>query len=183
MLASRPSLPLPRLPALTLAALGLAVAWSSCFRLNLSASLPTGLYFLIPNILSRPLERGDLVLVCPPPNITATAHTRGYAGFGLCPGFVPEILKPIGALPGDAVAVRDGFVWVNHSRVPSALVLPRDSRNRPLAPFSLDELEVPAGSVFLLSTHSPRSWDSRYFGPVPLARVRARAVPLWRFGR
>jgi conjugative transfer signal peptidase TraF len=183
MLAGRPSLPLPRLPALTLGALGLAVAWSSCFRLNLSPSLPSGLYFLIPAVLSPPLERGDLVLVCPPAAVTATAHSRGYAGFGLCPGLVPEVLKPIGALPGDAVAVRDGFVWVNHSRVPGALVLSRDSRDRPLAPFSQDELEVPVESVFLLSTHSPRSWDSRYYGPVPLAAVRARAIPLWRFGR
>jgi conjugative transfer signal peptidase TraF len=183
MLASRPSLPLPRLSALALAALGLAATWSSCFRLNLSASLPNGVYFLIPAARSRPLERGDLVLVCPPAAITVTAHARGYAGFGLCPGFVPEVLKPIGALPGDRVAIRDGFVWVNHFRVPGALVLSRDSRARSLAPFSPEELEVPADSVFLLSTHSPRSWDSRYYGPVPLARVRARALPLWRFGR
>jgi type IV secretory pathway protease TraF len=68
---------------------------------------------------------------------------------------------------------------VNGARVPGALVLAQDSLGRPLAPFSNSELEVPADSVFLLSTHSPRSWDSRYFGPIPLAHVRARAVLLW----
>jgi|CXWL01.1.fsa_nt_gi conjugative transfer signal peptidase TraF len=180
MLARRPIF-LPLLKSLVIASLAIATTWTSCFRLNLSPSLPPGVYFLIPAFLSRPVERGDFALVCPPTAVAATAHARGYVGFGLCPGFVPEVLKPIGALPGDRLAIRDGFVWINGSRIPTALVLTRDSLGRPLTPFSALELEVPADSVFLLSSHSPRSWDSRYYGPVPLASVRARAVPLWRF--
>lgn len=166
---------------LALAALATGAGWASCFRLNLSASSPAGVYFLIPIQLSRPLERGDLVLACPPPPVTEIGRARGYFRFGLCPGFVPELLKPVGALPGDRVAVQDGLLVFNRQPVPGALVLPRDSRGRPLTPFSPVELEVPGDSVFLLSTHAQRSWDSRYFGPVPLAAVRARAIPLWRF--
>jgi conjugative transfer signal peptidase TraF len=164
---------------LTVVALSIAVPWAACFRLNLSPSLPAGVYFLVPSVVSRPLERGDLALVCPPSVIATVARARGYFGFGLCPGFVPELLKPVGALSGDRVAVQDHFVEVNGARVPGALVLTQDSLGRPLAPFSDFELEVPADSVFLLSPHSPRSWDSRYYGPVPLAHVRARAVLLW----
>jgi conjugative transfer signal peptidase TraF len=166
---------------LALAALAIAIAWAWCFRLNLSASLPAGFYLLVPIHLSRPLERGDLVLACPPPSVTEIGRARGYLGFGLCPGFVPELLKPVGGLPGDRVGVRDAFVVVNHRPVPGALVFAQDSLGRPLTPCSYLEFEVPADSVFLLSTHSPRSWDSRYFGPVPLSSVRARAIPLWRF--
>lgn len=166
---------------LALAGLAIGAGWASCFRLNLSASAPAGVYFLIPIQLSRPLERGDLVLACPPRPVAKIGRAHGYLHFGLCPGLVPELLKPVGALPGDRVAVRDAFVVVNRQPVPSALVLARDSRGRPLTPFSPVELEVPPDSLFLLSTHSPLSWDSRYFGPVPLAAVRARAIPLWRF--
>jgi conjugative transfer signal peptidase TraF len=168
---------------LGLASLAATVVWACCLRLNLSASLPSCLYFLIPITLSRPLERGDLVLLCPPAAVAALGRARGYLGFGLCPGFVPELLKPVGAVPGDRVAAKRGFVVVNGQPVPGALVLPKDSLGRPLSPFSDSDVEVPADSVFLLSTHSPRSWDSRYFGPVPLGSVRARAIPLWRFGR
>jgi conjugative transfer signal peptidase TraF len=168
---------------LGLASLAAAVVWACFLRLNLSASLPSGLYFLIPITLSRPLERGDLVVACPPASVASFGRARGFLGFGLCPGGVPELLKPVGALPGDRVAVRGGFLVVNGCPVAGALVLPEDSRGRPLSPFSNSDLEVPADSVFLLSTHSPRSWDSRYFGPVPLGSVRARAIPLWKFGR
>ncbi|MDX1997599.1 MAG: conjugative transfer signal peptidase TraF [Thermoanaerobaculia bacterium] len=166
---------------LTLAALAIGAGWASCFRLNLSASSPAGVYFLIPVQLSRPLERGDLVLACPPRPVAKIGRAHGYLHFGLCPGLVPELLKPVEAVPGDRVAVQNFFVVINQQPVPGALLLPRDSGGRPLTPFSPHELEVPADSLFLLSTHSPRSWDSRYFGPVPLAAVRARAVPLWRF--
>ncbi|MDX1999729.1 MAG: conjugative transfer signal peptidase TraF [Thermoanaerobaculia bacterium] len=172
-----------RLAPLVGLALATAAIWLSCFRLNLSPSLPSGLYFLVPAFFSRPLERGDLALACPPAGVAAVAHARDYSGFGLCPGFVPEILKPVGALPGDRVAVRNGFVWIDGARAPAALVLDHDSLGRPLTPFSLLESEVPADSIFLLSTHSPRSWDSRNYGPVPFVAIRARAVPLWRFGR
>lgn len=174
--------PRPLLLPLALLALALAVGWGGLLRLNLSPSLPSGVYLLIPAPFFRPLVRGDLVLLCPPPPVASEAHTRGYAGFGLCRGWVPEIVKPVGALPGDRVAIHNGFVWINGSRAPAALVLAHDSLGRPLTPFSRSELEVPPDSVFLLSTHSPRSWDSRYYGPIPRAAVRARAIPLWRFG-
>jgi hypothetical protein len=36
-----------------------------------------------------------------------------------------------------------------------------------------------AQEVFLLSSYSPFSFDSRYFGPVERASVMGRAVPLW----
>jgi type IV secretory pathway protease TraF len=45
---------------------------------------------------------------------------------------------------------------------------------------------IPAGSyrvgpedVWLLSSHDPRSFDSRYFGAVPVANVLGIAHPLW----
>jgi type IV secretory pathway protease TraF len=38
---------------------------------------------------------------------------------------------------------------------------------------------VPAGQVFLLSNFHPRSWDSRYFGYLPLSAVRGTVQEVW----
>jgi type IV secretory pathway protease TraF len=42
--------------------------------------------------------------------------------------------------------------------------------------------QVPPGEIWTVSSYSPESFDSRYFGPVPLANVRGRARPLLVFG-
>ena len=39
-------------------------------------------------------------------------------------------------------------------------------------------LVVPEGTVFLAS-QTPKSLDSRYFGPVPMTQLRATAHPVW----
>ncbi|MEF9600842.1 S26 family signal peptidase, partial [Paracoccus sp. PXZ] len=38
---------------------------------------------------------------------------------------------------------------------------------------------VGADEVFLMNRESGNSLDGRYFGPLPLASVTARIVPLW----
>jgi type IV secretory pathway protease TraF len=40
---------------------------------------------------------------------------------------------------------------------------------------------IPPGEVWLVSTFSPRSWDSRYFGPVPASAIVSALTPLWVF--
>jgi type IV secretory pathway protease TraF len=64
-------------------------------------------------------------------------------------------------------------------------VLLRDSRRmasdelgRPLHAMPSGSYVVGDGEVWILSGHDPRSYDSRYFGPVPTANIRGRAVPL-----
>jgi type IV secretory pathway protease TraF len=38
---------------------------------------------------------------------------------------------------------------------------------------------VPGDTVWLLSAHDPRSFDSRYFGAVPVASIQGIAHPIW----
>jgi len=40
---------------------------------------------------------------------------------------------------------------------------------------------VPDGMVWLLSDSAPDSYDSRYFGPLPLPTIQAVVRPLWVF--
>lgn len=53
-----------------------------------------------------------------------------------------------------------------------------DGRGRPLAPWSGCR-PLAHGEVFLLASHSPASFDSRYFGPVQREAILGEALPLW----
>jgi conjugative transfer signal peptidase TraF len=88
-------------------------------------------------------------------------------------------VKPIAATAGDLVVVSTAGVTVNGQPVRDTAPLAHDSADRPLTPFPAGTYRVPPGQVWLLSGHDPRSFDSRYFGPVPAANVQGVARPVW----
>jgi type IV secretory pathway protease TraF len=71
-------------------------------RLNLTASMPPGIYAVV----EAPLERGAMVLACLPPLASAFAEARGFIPRGSCSDGRAPVGKMIGALPGDTVDVR-----------------------------------------------------------------------------
>jgi type IV secretory pathway protease TraF len=68
---------------------------------------------------------------------------------------------------------------VNGEPVADTAQLDEDSDGRPLRPIPAGVYSVPAGAVWLLSGHDPRSFDSRYFGAVPTANIQGIARPVW----
>src|SRR5881296_3871198 len=83
-------------------------------RLNLTGSLPVGLYVAAGG---TPV-RGALVLVCLPPEVAAFASARGYVPRGgACPGGVLLIGKPVLAIAGDTVTVTPTGLLVNGAPV------------------------------------------------------------------
>ena len=133
---------------------------------NASASAPVGLY----RVTVAPAERGALLLVRPPPDVAALAAERAY----LPPG-VP-LIKRIAAVAGDhACAI--GSAVVLHT-VTVIRRFEADAAGRPLPRWGGCR-RLSDGEVFLLMAGAPDSFDSRYFGPVPLASVMGRLVPLW----
>jgi len=137
------------------------------FVWNLSASLPRGLYRLD---RSAPPTRGAVVTFAPPPAVAAMIVARRY----LPPAV--SLMKVVVALPGDLVCVDDDGLFVSGKRV--AAIALQDSAGRPLDPFRFCEA-LPHDVAFVV-TGSPLSFDSRYFGPVPLASLTV-AVPAWTF--
>jgi signal peptidase I len=103
------------------------------------------------------------------------------------------LIKRVVALPGDTVALaekrllRDGLQvaepWVKHvdPRVwPNVPSTPPSRRSRD----TMAALQVPAGHVFCLGDNRDESLDSRFFGPVPMATIRGRALLIyWSFER
>jgi type IV secretory pathway protease TraF len=53
-----------------------------------------------------------------------------------------------------------------------------DSHGRLLAHVASGAHRVGSGEVWLFGFNNARSWDARYFGPVPLANVRGALEPL-----
>jgi type IV secretory pathway protease TraF len=59
--------------------------------------------------------------------------------------------------------------------------LRQDSDGRPLMRVPDGRYVVHRGEVWIVSTFSPRSWDSRYFGPVPTSAIVSALSPVWVF--
>lgn len=161
--------------ALSAMALGtLLVSVSGAVRLNTTDSVPIGFYRVRQGM---PVRRGTLALVCLPEALEHVALGRGYLGPGDCPGSAEPVLKPVAAVAGDVVEVSAAGVSVNGVLIVSA-ALTRDSAGRGVAAVPPGTYAVPEGSLWLLSGHNSRSWDSRYWGPVPAFGVRGEAQPL-----
>jgi conjugative transfer signal peptidase TraF len=169
----------PAIEVLGSALLVLVACWLAGLRLNLTGSLPLGLYRTVPG----PLGRGSLVLVCLPPRVAALARIRGYVPRGgVCPGGILPVGKPVLALSGDTITVTAAGLRVNGVPIRNSLALATDHRGRPLPRLAPGPQVVRPGTLWVVSTYARMSFDSRYFGPVALAAVRSYLRPVWTVG-
>jgi conjugative transfer signal peptidase TraF len=139
-----------------------------------NSAAPAGIYRLD----SVPTGRGELVLACLPTEVARAGLTRGYLAEGDCPAGAEPIAKVIGAIPGDGVELEPGWVAVNGMKFTNSQTASRDSAGRLLKHAPSGARRVGAGEVWLFGFNNIRSWDARYFGPVPLANVRGVLRPL-----
>jgi conjugative transfer signal peptidase TraF len=136
---------------------------------NDSASVPRGLYLRRPSV---PVSLGSTVIFPIPTAVRPLVTERSY---------LPArntLMKIVVALPGDRVCLDHGEYRVNDRLLAS--VLSSDSLGRPLPLFRFCDV-VPAGQAFVATT-APLSFDSRYYGPVPLASLTV-VTPLWMSSR
>lgn len=141
-------------------------------RINVSPSLPLGLYLVAND------SRGKLVEFCPPEPFAKLAAARGYRHAGSCPDGAAPLLKPVAAWAGDSVELTRAGISVNGHLLPRTAPLSRDTRGRPLSSWPLRKYIVAPGTVWVASTFNPRSFDSRYFGPIRVDSIRNRVGPL-----
>ena len=147
------------------------------FRVGLTpsdSSCAEGFYRLI----DAPIRRGELVAACLPVNAEQEGLTRGYLSNGDCPGGAEPVLKVIGGLRGDEVDVEAGWIAVNGKRLANSATVTRDSVGRLLTHVVWGKRRVAPEEVWLFGLNNRRSWDSRYFGPIPLRAIRGVAEPL-----
>jgi conjugative transfer signal peptidase TraF len=147
------------------------------FRVGLTpsdSSCSKGFY----RVVDAPIRRGDLVAACISTNAEHDGLTRGYLSKGDCSGGAEPVLKVIGGLHGDEVDVEEGWVAVNGKRLANSATVTRDSVGRLLTHVVWGKRRVASDEVWLFGLNNRRSWDSRYFGPIPLRAIRGVAEPL-----
>jgi conjugative transfer signal peptidase TraF len=147
------------------------------FRVGLTpsdSSCSEGFY----RVIDAPIRRGDLVAACISTNAEHDGLTRGYLSKGDCSGGAEPVLKVIGGLHGDEVDVEEGWVAVNGKRLANSATVTRDSVGRLLTHVVWGKRRVAPEEVWLFGLNNRRSWDSRYFGPIPLRAIRGVAEPL-----
>lgn len=171
---------LPIALALGVGVSGLALfgAGAAGLRVNMTASMPRGLWHVAP--AAGPIPRGAIVSLCLPSGpLLRLALRRGYLGAGRCPGGAEPLLKPVVAIAGDLVRVTAAGIAVNGALLPNSAALKQDRTGHPLRTVPPGTYRVGPGAVWLVSSYAARSFDSRYFGPVPVADIQGLAHPIW----
>ena len=141
-------------------------------RLNLTASLPLGLYIGTD-------QPTDYVAFCLGGELEKIALARQYITPGHCPGGGTPLLKPIAARPGDEVTYSPAGIAVNGLLLPNTAPRLSDSTGKPLATYPFGTSIVPHGTFWLASSYDARSYDARYYGPIPASSIRMHLRPLW----
>jgi len=141
-------------------------------RINGSPSLPMGLYVVSTS------GAANLVEFCPVEPFASLALVRGWRTAGNCPDGAAPLLKPVVAGAGDVVELSARGIAVNGRLLPNTAPLTRDSKGRPLRSWPFGRYTVGRDAVWVASSHNAQSFDSRYFGPVPVAAIRDHLRPL-----
>jgi signal peptidase I len=111
-------------------------------------------------------ERGDIVLFRDPE------------------GGAEPLIKRIVGLPGDTVAVRHGKLVLNGETRKEPYVVNRACVKGVPKTCSFGPVTVPKGHVFVMGDNRARSYDSRFFGPVPERSLIGEALfRFWPPGR
>ena len=155
--------------------LATVVTWFAGLRVNLSGSMPIGLY----RVRSGPPVKGAMVLACLPAHVAVFARSRGYVPNGRCPGSTAPIGKVVLAMAGDSVEVTAEGLLLNGRPVRNTRPLAFDAAGRSLRRFPDGTYVVAQDEVWVYSPYSTRSFDSRYFGPLHVSSIRSRVLPLW----
>lgn len=168
------------LPPFAVAALALATATVLAttalgIHANTTASMPVGLYYRD----TTAMRAGSIVAFCLDQANAAvrTAIERNYLPPGPCPSGTAPALKHVAAVAGDTVHWSAQGVFVNGRLVRNTAPLSVDAGGH-LMPALSGSHTVPHGHFLALAPHSAHSFDSRYFGFVPEASVRAQLQPL-----
>ena len=123
---------------------------------SMATTLQPGAVLLVSRLPVTSLSRGDVVVFRPP--------VPGYTG-------EPFVKRVIG-LPGELVEIRSGRVFIDGHVLAEPYVYGDEPTTTSEATFAV---RVPAHSVFVLGDHRDSSWDSREYGPVPVANIVGQA--------
>jgi signal peptidase I len=87
-------------------------------------------------------------------------------------GVLPMMMKRVIAVGGQTVDMRDGKVWVDGTALDESF-----THGLPSLPGSVKlPITIPVGYVWVMGDNRTNSKDSRWFGPVPVSTLHAKAL-------
>jgi conjugative transfer signal peptidase TraF len=146
-------------------------AWGPKILINETPSEPRGLYRLVEHP-EADFRRGMYVVFPVPNELHALVYGRHWMKNGI------PFLKQVMGLAGDQVCVVSHQLKINGRTI--GPVFERDSQGQSL-PQHPGCFEVQAGTFFAASQALDKSFDGRYFGPLPLSQLQGEARPVWTF--
>ena len=142
--------------------------FSYFFFINITDSLPVGLYLRMPQ---GDFQRGDYIVYEPSEEVR-----RMVADYGWGDGH-HVFLKQVGAVAGEHYAIHEATHEFTIEGIYRGRIFDTDTQGHPL-PKLRGEFIVPDGHVLPVATN-PRSFDGRYTGTIPLACIKAKVIPLF----
>jgi signal peptidase I len=133
---------------------------------SMESTLEPGQYVLVDKLTPRwsPYQRGDIVVLHPPD--------------GWDDGDDTPFIKRVIGLPGDAVEIHDGIVYVNGEGLDEAGYTFRDATGDVQLTMPIGKTKtwtIGPDELFVMGDHREASADSRAFGPIKVASVVGRA--------
>ena len=140
---------------------------SEVFYVNVTASLPRGLYMKVP---SKEFERGDYIVYEPSAEVKKLIVENGW-GSGK-----HDFLKQVGAVEGEKYKIDADTLTFEIEGKYIGRVFETDSKGNEL-PKLRGEFEVPRGYILSIATNE-RSFDGRYSGVISVSQIKAKVVPI-----
>ncbi|MBI5468076.1 MAG: signal peptidase I [Deltaproteobacteria bacterium] len=92
-----------------------------------------------------------------------------------------DFIKRVVGLPGDKVELRKQVIYINDNKWDESFGVNKGGlygesteKNIDFGPYT-----VPEGSVFVMGDNRDRSYDSRYWGTVPIADIKGKAFVIY----
>lgn len=140
------------------------------FTVNLTDSIPKGIY-----LLKEPenLKKGDYIVFQIPENALSYIHGRKYL-----PKIATNLIKTVGALPGDRIEIIADKLMINGS--PYGKINKFDSKGLKLPILKSEDLVLKQEEILPLA-EKDKSFDGRYFGKIRIENISFKAKPLFLF--
>ena len=147
-------------------------------NINDTPSMPMGLYR---RMASATVHRGDIVSVCLPRPIARVGLQAGYLMKGACPSGAIAVLKKVIAVPHDTVRLTRQAIIVN-GRAYFAPQQSQDDYGHAIKKWGPLGTYKNTHAYWLYGGNAPmKSWDSRYYGGVPVCAIQGVYKPLLTF--
>jgi len=146
-----------------------------------TGSVPIGFYH---RSFRQKIHIGDYVALCLPDPIAKMGLSRGYINSGKCFNGSDILLKEVIAVPGDRVTVHKNTIEINHHGIQLTYIAPTqvmDKNGLLVFRFIKNGVYKAKGYWVYGNGASYYSWDSRYYGGIPIKNIRGQFKPLLRF--